>query len=57
MKEALFQVRVIDREGKQMNVGPKMVKDAAEKFADAIAAQVRAGREKDWRDPIVLRVA
>ena len=57
MKQALFQVRVIDREGKQMNVGPKMLKDAAEKFADAIAAQVRSGREKDWRDPIVLRVA
>lgn len=54
MRQALYQVWVLDRSNRQLPVGPRVLKPAAEKFADAIAMQIRAGREKDWHDPIVL---
>lgn len=54
MRQALYQVWVLDRTNRQLPVGPRVLKPAAEKFANAIAMQIRAGREKDWHDPIVL---
>jgi len=54
MRQTLYQVWVLDRSNRQLPVGPRMLKPSAEKFSDAIAMQIKAGKEKDWRDPIVL---
>lgn len=55
MQKALYQVKVIDR-GVPKSVGPKMIKDAAEQFCRAIEGQIRLGKEKQWSEPIVVKV-
>lgn len=56
MKHDLYQVQVIER-GLPKKVGPQLVKDAAEMFAQTIKAQIAVGREKLWHDPIVVKVS
>lgn len=56
MKEQLYQVRVLLSDDKAINVFPAMVKDAAQRMVDEITKQIRLGREKTWRDPIIVPI-
>lgn len=55
-KQQLYQVRVLLSDDKAIDVGPKMIKEAAEQFRDAIEANIRLGREKLWHDPIIYPI-
>ncbi len=55
-KQQLYQVRVLTGEDKALDVGPKMIRPAAEQFCDAIKAQIRLGKERTWREPIYYPV-
>ena len=52
----LYRVRVLLSDDKAIDVGPAMVKECAEHFRDAILTQIRAGKEKTWKDPIIYPV-
>ena len=39
-----------------MVVGPAMLHDAAAQFRDAIAAQIKAGKETTWSNPTLINV-
>jgi hypothetical protein len=58
-KQQLYRVRVLasDEKGtKSLDVGPAMLKDSAQHFCDTIAGQIRLGKEKLWRDPIIYPI-
>ena len=57
-KPALYQVVVLDRRNgnQETRVGPKMQHEFAAMFCDAIEKQIKSGAEKQWTDPIVLKM-
>jgi hypothetical protein len=55
-KQQLYQVRVLLNDDKCVDVGPQMVQESANQFCDAIKAQIRLGKERVWREPIVYPV-
>jgi len=54
LKQPLYQVRVELRDGREIPVGPKVIKDAADQFLAAIKDQILAGREQRWANPRVV---
>lgn len=55
MQLPLYRVVVEARGEKNLvAVGPAMIKPACEKFADAIATQIAAGKEKRWSNPHLI---
>jgi hypothetical protein len=56
MKAPLYQTWVTNFEGARAPIGPAMIEDACNMLCDAIRLQISIGREKDFRDPEVLRV-
>jgi hypothetical protein len=48
---------VVERtaDGAHQAVGPAMLKDYADLFAGAISDQIKAGAEKHWSNPTVIR--
>ena len=57
LKAPLYQV-VVERtaDGLPEIVGPAMLEDYANMFAGAILAKIKAGHEKHWSNPTVIRV-
>ena len=55
-KQTLYQVRVLTGEDRAIDVGPKMIKQFAEMFCDAIKMRIREGKEKVWKEPIYYPV-
>ena len=51
MSQKLYQVRVEDRSGEVIAVGPKMLKPYAEALLAAIKDAVKVGAEKTWGNP------
>jgi hypothetical protein len=56
LRNPLYQVHVEDREGRLVPLGPKMGKDACDRFADAIRKQISLGKEKLVSNPHVAAV-
>lgn len=56
MKEPLYRVRVLLSDDKAMDVSPAMIKPAAQMFCDEIIKQIRAGRERQFHDPIIYPI-
>jgi hypothetical protein len=58
-RPALYQVWVRDtRRGNQpMGIGPKMIKDMADRLCSAIRGQIALGAEKQWIDPVVVMMS
>lgn len=52
-KDRLYQVNV-EADGRVLPVGPAMLKEVCEHFADTISAQIALGKEKSWRNPHVV---
>ena len=57
-KPPLYQVVVLDKRNgnKETRIGPMMQFEFAEIFRHAVAEQVASGAEKQWTDPIVLKM-
>lgn len=60
-KPQLYRVRVLRTNPKTENeesidVTPALVQEAAKNFCDAIVMQIRLGKERTWRDPVVYPV-
>lgn len=55
LKQPLYQV-VVERtsDGEPIRVGPAMLKEATDQFAETIRAQIALGREKEWSNPHVV---
>lgn len=53
LKTPLYQVRVETRDGREIAVGPKVIKDVADQFCLTVRQQIVAGREKSWSNPHV----
>lgn len=55
--DELFQVcvtwRRADHPDRMIAVGPKMIRQAADAFAEAIRKMIAAGKERTWADPVV----
>lgn len=55
LKQPLYQVVVEQTsDGKTIAVGPAVLKEAADQFAQAIREQIALGREKAWSSPHVV---
>lgn len=52
----LFQVCVELKDGSPRAVFPAMDEMAAGMLRDAVAAQIAAGRERDWHNPHLIQV-
>jgi len=57
LKQPLYQV-VVERtlDGAPIAVGPAILKEAADQFAQTIREQIALGREKEWSSPHVVAV-
>lgn len=55
LKQPLYQV-VVERtsDGEPIRVGPAILKQAADQFAQTIREQIALGREKEWASPHVV---
>lgn len=55
LKQPLYQV-VVERtsDGAAIRVGPAMLKEATDQFAQTIREQIALGREKEWASPHVI---
>lgn len=56
MSEPLYRVRVLLNDQKSLDVGPAVIKQAAQELRDAIEGQIRLGREKTWKEPIIYPI-
>ena len=54
--DQLYRVRVLVNDDKSVDVSPAMLKEAAEQYCDTIKAQIKLGREKQWKDPIIYPI-
>ncbi|MGH6737587.1 MAG: hypothetical protein ACREDY_00885 [Bradyrhizobium sp.] len=53
----MWQVVVRDRRTRrETRVGPKMGKEYAEMFCQAIRGQISAGNEHRWSDPVAINM-
>jgi hypothetical protein len=54
-EKAVYQVLVMAN-GKPTPVGFRAEQSVVENFAAAIRAEIKAGREKTWSEPLVVRI-
>jgi hypothetical protein len=54
-KQSLYRV-VVEAKGEDalLAVGPAMMREACDQFANTIEQQIRLGREKNWSNPHVI---
>lgn len=53
--QELYQIWVEDAEGAHYPVGPKMLRDFAERFLTVINIQISKGRELQWTNPHLVK--
>jgi hypothetical protein len=51
LRQALYQVHVEQRDGSEIPIGPKMLKQYAEQLCFEIQKQIVAGTETFWSNP------
>lgn len=56
VREDLYQCVVKDWLGAEKVVGPKMSREATERFVMAINGEVALGREKEWQSAVAVPV-
>ena len=54
-EKEVYQV-IVMQSGKPTPVGFRAEKSVIEEFAAAIRAQIKAGHEKTWSEPLVVRI-